>query len=184
MGTKDTPTVPDLVVLSLLAEQPRHGYDINAELIRRDVRDWAGISRPQVYYSLKKAHEAAWISLRGADHEPHGGPERQVYQLTAKGRIVLADALERADWATDRSPPPFLTWLALSSHARPHAVTEMVAKRRNFLEGELARERLTMADLLALGGNGTIAPILMVDLTIRQFELELAWLKEVADKLG
>ena len=47
-------TTPDLVLLSLLAERPMHGYQANLELERRQVRDWAGISRPQVYYSLEK----------------------------------------------------------------------------------------------------------------------------------
>ncbi len=47
-------TTPDLVLLSLLAERPMHGYQANLELERREIRDWAGISRPQVYYSLEK----------------------------------------------------------------------------------------------------------------------------------
>ena len=47
-------TIPDLVVLGLLSEGPMHGYEIVAELERREVKDWAGISRPQVYYSLDK----------------------------------------------------------------------------------------------------------------------------------
>ena len=54
MPSSPAPTTPDLVVLSLLAEKPRHGYEVNQELEWRDVRDWAGISRPQVYYSLAK----------------------------------------------------------------------------------------------------------------------------------
>jgi DNA-binding PadR family transcriptional regulator len=41
-------TTPDLVLLSLLAERPMHGYQANAELERREIRDWAAISRPQV----------------------------------------------------------------------------------------------------------------------------------------
>src|SRR5258708_13550795 len=47
-------TIPDLVLLSLLAERPMHGYEANLEMERRDIRDWAAISRPQVYYSLEK----------------------------------------------------------------------------------------------------------------------------------
>jgi DNA-binding PadR family transcriptional regulator len=43
-------TTPDLVLLSLLAERTMHGYEANQELERREVRHWAGISRPQVYY--------------------------------------------------------------------------------------------------------------------------------------
>jgi hypothetical protein len=47
-------TTPDLVLLSLLVERPMHGYEANQELVRREVQDWAGVSRPQVYYSLEK----------------------------------------------------------------------------------------------------------------------------------
>src|SRR5436853_184716 len=47
-------TTPDLVLLSLLAERPMHGYQANLELERREIRDWANVSRPQVYYSLEK----------------------------------------------------------------------------------------------------------------------------------
>ena len=89
-------TTPDLVLLSLLAERPMHGYQANLELERRHVRDWAGISRPQVYYSLEKL--AGMGLLRGRrSREPAEGPERQVFATTAKGRAALADALERED---------------------------------------------------------------------------------------
>src|SRR5215471_15211432 len=47
-------TTPDLVILSLLDERPRHGYEVNAELERRQVRDWAAVSRPQIYYALER----------------------------------------------------------------------------------------------------------------------------------
>src|ERR1700716_3670767 len=51
---KQTLTTPDLVILSLLAERAMHGYEVNAELERRQARDWVDISRPQIYYSLEK----------------------------------------------------------------------------------------------------------------------------------
>lgn len=183
MARSGAPTVPDLVVLSLLAEAPRHGYDLNAELERRDVRDWAGISRPQVYYSLKKAHAAGWVGLQ-AESEPSLGPERQVYWLTSAGRRALQTALEADDWATRRPAPPFVTWLALSAHARPEAAAAIVATRRTFLEVEIARERATLAALRRLPGPGPRTARLMVELALRQFEVELDWLDEVAANLG
>ena len=85
-------TTPDLVLLSLLAEGPRHGYQANAELERREVRDWAGISRPQVYYSIEKLAQLGLV--RASENESAAvGPERRVFQTTAKGRAALADAL-------------------------------------------------------------------------------------------
>ena len=91
-------TTPDLVLLSLLAERPLHGYQANAELERREVRDWAGISRPQVYYSIEKLAQLGL--LRASEAETAAGPERTVFQATAKGRAALADALEREEWTT------------------------------------------------------------------------------------
>lgn len=172
-------TVPDLVVLALLSERPMHGYAVNGELEWRQARDWAGISRPQVYYSLRKLAEGGLIEeVAGGADEP-AGPERRVYQPTDAGRRALADALEREQWATQRPPPPFLTWMALSWAARPGVARAQAARRRAFLEAELARERATLDAVLADPTRTTEAPVLMVRLTIRHFEAELSWLDEV-----
>jgi DNA-binding PadR family transcriptional regulator len=105
-------TTPDLVILSLLAERAMHGYQLNLELERRCVRDWAAISRPQIYYSLEKL-AAAGLIRAGESEDPAAGPDRRVFETTAKGRHALGDALERADWTTQRERPAFLTWVAL-----------------------------------------------------------------------
>ncbi len=106
------------MILSLLDEQPRHGYEVNAELERRQVRDWAGVSRPQVYYSIDKLARLRLIRAT-ASEEPAEGPDRNVFETTADGRAALAASLEREDWTTGRDRSPFLTWMALSWRARP-----------------------------------------------------------------
>ena len=136
-------TTPDLVLLSLLAERPMHGYEANLELERRQVRDWAGISRPQVYYSLDKLAGLGLVRAAESD-EPEAGPERRVFVTAAKGRAALADALEREEWTTQRDRPPFLTWMALSWQARPGVFQRQLERRREFLEKELAREEATL----------------------------------------
>ena len=137
-------TVPDLVLLSLLAEQPMHGYQANLELERRQVQDWAGVSRPQVYYSLDKLVRLGLIKEAG-DPEPALGPERRIFATTAKGRAALAAALEREDWTNQRDRPPFLTWMALSWQASPATVLKQLRRREHFLETELAREQADLA---------------------------------------
>ena len=176
-------TTPDLVVLALLAEKPRHGYQLNLELERREVRDWAGVSRPQVYYSLKKLERMKLIG-QASEKKNTRGPERQVFTLTPQGQAALARALEREAWATERIPPRFLTWLALSLHARPEAARKVIARRRAFLEAELARERATIQAVRADTGRTTPVPLFMLDLTIWQFEMELIWLQEVERYFG
>src|SRR3989475_4700381 len=106
-------TTPDLVILSLLAERPMHGYEVNATLENRKIRDWAAVSRPQIYYSLEKLTRLGLICGTD-DGSPSAGPERRVFQTTDAGRRRLADALETPHWTNGRVHEPFLTWLALS----------------------------------------------------------------------
>ena len=168
-------TTPDLVVLALLAERPMHGYELNRELERREVRDWAGISRPQVYYSLHKLKRARLIEPAGP-RSRKGSIKRQVFSLTEAGRGALSDALERPSWATQRIPPPFLTWLALSPHARAGVASRQLQRRREFLLAEVEKERATLAAIRKDSGPMVQVAALMVDLTIRHMEVELDWL--------
>lgn len=175
-------TTPDLVLLSLLAERPMHGYQANLELERRQVRDWAGISRPQVYYSLEKL-EGMGLLRQSRDAEPAAGPERTVLATTAKGREALADALERTNWATQREHPAFLTWMALSWQARPGVVRRQIAARRKFLESELEREEKTLSAVLDEVGHSYHEAVWMLTLVIEQFKTELRWLSKVEQEL-
>jgi DNA-binding PadR family transcriptional regulator len=175
-------TTPDLVLLSLLAERPMHGYQANAELVRREIKDWAGISRPQVYYSLEKLARARLIRLLETD-EPASGPERSSFETTAKGRAALADALEREDWTTQRDRPPFLTWVALSWQARPGVVKRQIERRREFLEKEVAKEKEVLRSILEEVGHPYHEAVWMVSLMIEQFRTELRWLKRLAREM-
>ncbi|HUJ40306.1 MAG TPA: PadR family transcriptional regulator [Candidatus Acidoferrales bacterium] len=175
-------TTPDLVLLSLLAERPMHGYQANVELERREVRDWAGISRPQVYYSLEKLARRRMVRAVESE-EPAAGPDRRVYETTEEGRKSLAAALEREAWTRGRDRPAFLTWLALSWQAKPEAVKRQVERRRKYLKAELAREREILRSILEEVGHRYHEAVWAVSLVIAQFETELEWLRRLAREL-
>jgi len=175
-------TTPDLVLLSLLAERPMHGYQANAELERREIRDWAGISRPQVYYSMEKLWRGGLV--RAAENaEPAAGPDRSVFGTTAKGKEALADALEREEWTTQRERPAFQTWLALSWQARPGVLHKQIERRRKFLEKELVREKEILRSVLEEVGHPYHEAVWMVSFMIERFELELQWLRKLSQEL-
>jgi DNA-binding PadR family transcriptional regulator len=181
-GKRTELTTPDLVLLSLLAERPMHGYQANAELERRCVRDWAAISRPQIYYSLEKLARAGLI--RGTETEERAaGPERQEYETTAKGRTALAAALEKEEWTAQRERPTFLTWMALSWQARPGIFKEQIARRAAFLRREIAREKETLTAVLAEVGHPYHEAVWMITLMVEQFEAELRWLGKVESEI-
>ena len=176
-------TTPDLVLLSLLAERPMHGYQANLELERREIREWAGISRPQVYYSLEKLARAGLIRASETG-EPAAGPERSTYETTTKGRSALAEALEHEAWTTQRDRPGFLTWLGLSWQAKLGTVRKQLRRREEFLERELARERETLESVLKEVGHAHHEAVWMVSLMIEQFKTERNWLKRVAREMN
>jgi DNA-binding PadR family transcriptional regulator len=179
---KLTLTTPDLVLLSLLAERAMHGYQANLELERREIRDWANLSRPQVYYSLEKLARAGLIR-RFESGEPAAGPERSTFETTAKGRAALALALSREEWTIQRERPAFLTWLGLSWQATPETVRQQLRRRGEFLERELAREKETLDSVLKEVGHPHHEAVWMVSLMIEQFEAEQKWLKRVGREM-
>jgi DNA-binding PadR family transcriptional regulator len=170
-------TLADLVVLSMLAERPMHGYELWAELERRQVAKWASISKPQVYYSLRKLAAAGQI-VAARDDDQALGPERRVFTPSDTGRRALADSLARARWGTQRPPDPFLTWMVLSWQARPRDFVAQTARRRRFLEQQLADDRAAL-DAVIAETSPTSDAAMVVRLAIRKFEAELAWLDEV-----
>jgi len=171
-------TTADLVLLSLLAERPMHGYQANAELERREVRDWAGISRPQIYYSLEKLARLGMLKS-AKSNRPAEGPERAIFAITGRGRRALADALEREDWTLQREKPAFLTWMALSWQARKGVFAGQLQRREAYLKRELKRERATLAAVVKEVGHRNHEAVWMIKLVIAQFETELRWLASV-----
>lgn len=168
-------TLPDMVVLSLLSEQPMHGYQLVSELEIREVKDWAAISRPQVYYSLNKLTKQKLVA-EAKDADSSLGPERIKYAINEKGKKALVEGLSKEEWATQRPPPPFQTWMALSAHLPRTTIRKLFEVRRKYLQAELAREQATLASFGNATGAMVVAGILMVDLAIQIFETELAWL--------
>ena len=183
-GNETRLTTPDLVILSLLAERSMHGYEVNATLEDRNIREWAPVSRPQIYYSLDKLTRLGLIRV-GADESPAAGPERRVFETTASGRDRLADALESKHWVDNRVHQPFLIWLALSWQARPRAFRKQLTERRKVLEARLADERATLKDVLDEVGHPYHEAVWMLQLVIEQMESERRWVNRLlkeADK--
>jgi DNA-binding PadR family transcriptional regulator len=176
-------TTPDLVLLSLLAERPMHGYQANLELERREIRDWANLSRPQLYYSLEKLARTGLIRAAETD-KPAEGPERSTFETTEKGRAALADALEHESWTTQREHPPFLTWMALSWQARPGVFRNQLKRRRKFLLKEIAREKKTLLSIYAEVGHRYHEAIWMVGLMLDQMRAEVRWTHQLERELA
>jgi DNA-binding PadR family transcriptional regulator len=171
-------TISDLVILSLLAERPMHGYEVNATLEDRKIRDWAPVSRPQIYYSLDKLTKLKLIRVSDADSQS-AGPERRIMETTPLGREQLAHALEATHWVHQRVHQPFLIWLALSWQARPRTFRKQLISRKNLLAEQLKGERATLADVISEVGHPYHEAVWMLQLLIEQKKTELRWVERI-----
>jgi PadR family transcriptional regulator, regulatory protein AphA len=81
------PTAVTWVVLGLIADAPRSGYDIK-RIVDRTIRHFWAASYGQIYPELKRLEAAGWIIGGNA---PRGGRARTVYRITATGSDALRD---------------------------------------------------------------------------------------------
>jgi DNA-binding PadR family transcriptional regulator len=80
----DTMTNAELAILSLVVEQPRHGYEIEQVIEERGMRDWTEVGFSSIYYLLKKLEREGFIA--GQLQEAERGPARRVYHATPAGQ--------------------------------------------------------------------------------------------------
>lgn len=79
------PTAVTWVVLGLLEQRPRSGYELK-RAIDRTIRHFWAASYGQIYPELGRLEEAGWIAGEAA---ARGGRARRVYSLTDSGRAAL-----------------------------------------------------------------------------------------------
>lgn len=83
----------ELLILSLVEDQPRHGYDIG-NLIERRSKGALRFNVASLYPLLYRLERRGWIQGRWV--EKPGQRRRRYYRLTAEGRKVLA--AQRDSW--------------------------------------------------------------------------------------
>ncbi len=87
-------TEAELTILSLVAEGPRYGYEIQQIIDERGLREWLVIGFSSIYYLLNKLESQGMLTsqLQTAGH----GPARKVFQVTEAGQGILqTSVLER-----------------------------------------------------------------------------------------
>jgi len=155
-----------------------HGYEVNTTLEDRKIREWAPVSRPQIYYSLDKLTKLKLIRVSETD-SPSAGPERRVMQTTPLGREQLADALDAKHWVSQTVHQPFLIWLALSWQARTKTFRKQLDNRRKLLLERLNEEEATLKDVMTQVGHPYHEAVWMLQLVIEQTQTELRWVERI-----
>lgn len=88
----------ELLVLTLLSEQPRHGYDIG-RLIESRSQGRLQFRVTTLYPVLYRMESQGWIRSRWVERD--GEQRRNYYRLTPKGERALVEQRERWRAFTD-----------------------------------------------------------------------------------
>ena len=133
MPTPPPMTHAERAVLSLVAEAPRYGYEIELVIQAREMRAWADLGFSSIYYHLGRLERRGLVrSTRSASPE---GPARKVYHCTPAGAGVLRSAVYLA--LTNPGPADSPIQLALANLAvLPPAGMRRALKRYRKLLGD------------------------------------------------
>lgn len=128
-------TDAELTILSLVAEGPRHGYEIQHIIDERGLREWLTIGFSSIYYILNKLERQNMLT---SQLQPDGrGPARKVYAITEGGRGILQTAVAELLRQPRSLGSGFELGLANLSALKPRQVYKVLTYHRDDLKHRL-----------------------------------------------
>ena len=122
----------EIAILGLLAEAPKHGYQIHQDIKRREMDWWAKIKLASIYTTLIRLEEQGFIK---SEKEKVGNtPERTVYSLTPQGRDRLSEMVQHFLREDDRPEWLFGLGVAFITGAPREQVLDVLRERREHLK--------------------------------------------------
>ena len=165
-------TNAELAILSLIAEQPLHGYEIEQIIEQRGMRNWTEIAFSSIYYVLKKLEQSGLVEGRLAEQKGQG-PARRVYHITPAGEAAWREASLEALTSPEPRHTSFLLGLA-NLPGIPHA--ERLAGLRAYAEGLKAQCDQMLAAIEAQQPLPFSAKALF-DYSLHMARAELEWVE-------
>lgn len=166
-------TEPEFLVLGLVAEMPRHGYQLDQEIEQRGMREWTTIGFSSIYFLLAKLETKRLIRAK----EPTREKAKRVFTATAAGRKALvSQTLTSLSTYRPTSSSLLLGMLHWPVLQREEALSALKARAQSIME-EMARlrdiriERQPLPDFVEA----------IFDFSLGQLEAEREWIARTLD---
>jgi DNA-binding PadR family transcriptional regulator len=172
-------TDAELAILSLLADRPMHGYQIEQTIEERGMREWVEMGFSSIYYLLNKLKKAGLLDSRLQKAEGKG-PARQVFSLTPAGRHAWQYAALDAIANPSRTFSNFQLGLSNLRALDPGRVKGALQDYRGSLAAN--RDRV-QAKLDAYGPGVPFEAAILFDLSLTQITCELEWVEKFIKRL-
>lgn len=166
-------------LVGLLAEKPRHGYDLHAafEAVVGGEPNW-DLKLAQVYSTLDRLQEAGLVECT-SDLGEGDEPSRRVYALTRRGFQAL-DEWYAGGVAPEHQRDEFYIKLMVSLVSGYGDPYRILTAQRSFIYQRLHAVTNQRADL---DSTIELAQLLLLDKAIMYLEADLRWLDMIESRL-
>jgi len=173
-----------LVILGLLSEKPRHGYELRQEVERRLYATYINLSGGSLYYNLGQLERAGYVEKTRVEQQGRY-PVRSVYQITPTGtahfRIELRKLLFDPE-GRERVFDPFNTALAFGHFVEEEELREAVMAHLKWAQERAAwirgQQKFWQEQEISF------AQAKIIEHGLAHYEAEIRWLEEFLHDLG
>ena len=165
-------------ILGLLAQKPRHGYELRAAFSAVVSSDIWDVKPAQIYTTLERLEESGLVETE-SDLGQGREPDRRIYAITSSGLEALHE------WFADGVPTEhqrdeFYVKLMIGLASGEADPARIIQTQRVRLYQEL-HDATTQRDLF--DPQIELAHIMLVDKTIMHMEADLRWLDMIEMRL-
>ena len=168
-------TDAEFLLLGLVSEVPRHGYELEQIIEERGMREWTSIGFSSIYFVLGKLEEKQFVVSR----KPAGAKARKVFSVTGAGRAVLVRQTLAALREIRPSHPSVLLGMAHWPVLDRAAAIDALRQRGNAVRTERERLKLEMARRRPLPDFVEA----LFDYSIRQLAAEGEWVTHTVTRM-
>ncbi len=165
-------------LLGLIAQQPRHGYELHAAFtaLVGGKETW-DVKPAQIYTTLARLAESGLVAEESVEKE--GGPEKHVYAITPAGEAELR-AWFNSGVLDAHLHDEFYVKLMVGLALDEVDARRILQVQRTALYREL--HRIT-AQRQTIDPKTALAQILLLDKTVMHLEADLRWIEMVEARL-
>jgi DNA-binding PadR family transcriptional regulator len=171
-------TNAQLAILSLVAEAPRHGYQIEQVIEERGMREWTEVGFSSIYYVLNKLEKDGLVEGR-TERQAGRGPARKVYHITPAGEEELRAGVLDALSTPHRPYSPLQLGLANLTRIPKTEALAGLGQHRDALAARLEHVEATRERQQPLPHFVDA----MFSHSITMIEAELKWIKQLMAQL-
>jgi DNA-binding PadR family transcriptional regulator len=165
-------------ILGLLAQKPRHGYELHAAFSAVVGEATWDVKPAQIYTTLERLEESGLVETK-SDLGEGREPDRRIYAITNDGRDALKGWFDEGV-ATEHQRDEFFVKLMIGLVSGEADPARVIQTQRSRLYQEL-HDATTQRD--GFDPLSEMAQILLVDKAIMHLEADLRWLDMIEMRL-